>query len=43
MLDKIKSLLKNIMFFTTSYSLNIFDDPLSSLEESIYIDKCIIR
>jgi RNA polymerase sporulation-specific sigma factor len=41
MLDKIKSLLKNIMFFTTSYSLNIFDDPLSSLEESIYIDKCI--
>lgn len=37
MFNKIKEFLKNMMIFTTSYSLNVFDRPLSSEEEN----KCI--
>ena len=39
MLEKIKNFIKNIMVFTTSYSLNVFDDPLSSEDEEMYIKK----
>lgn len=35
--NKIKEFLKNVMILTTSYSLNVFDKPLSSEEEN----KCI--
>jgi RNA polymerase sporulation-specific sigma factor len=35
--NKIKEFLKNMMILTTSYSLNVFDKPLSSDEEN----KCI--
>ncbi|MCI7559556.1 MAG: RNA polymerase sporulation sigma factor SigK [Clostridium sp.] len=35
--NKIKEFLKNMMILTTSYSLNVFDKPLSSEEEN----KCI--
>lgn len=37
MFNKIKEFLKNVMILTTSYSLNVFDKPLSSDEEN----KCI--
>lgn len=37
MLNKIKEFLKNMMILTTSYSLNVFDKPLSIEEEN----KCI--
>ena len=37
MFNKIKEFLKNVMILTTSYSLNVFDKPLSSEEEN----KCI--
>ena len=36
-LAKIKDYFKNIMLFTTSYSLNVFAEPLSSEEEEYYI------
>ena len=39
MLEKIKNFIENIMMFTTSYSLNVFDDPLSSEDEEYYIKK----
>ena len=39
MFEKIKNFIKNIMIFTTSYSLNVFEDPLSSDEEEYYIKK----
>ena len=39
MFEKIKNFIKNIMIFTTSYSLNVFEDPLSSEEEEYYIKK----
>lgn len=39
MFKKIKNFIKNIMIFTTSYSLNVFEDPLSSDEEEYYIKK----
>jgi RNA polymerase sporulation-specific sigma factor len=38
---KIKNYLKNIMIFTTSYSLNVFDKPLSASEEEYYIDRLL--
>ena len=38
-LNKIKEYLKHMMIFTTSYSLNVFDEPLSHEEEEHYIDK----
>lgn len=37
MFNKIKEFFKNMMILTTSYSLNVFDKPLSSEEEN----KCI--
>ncbi len=39
MFEKIKEFFKNIMVFTTSYSLNVFDEPLSSSDEEYYIKK----
>ena len=41
LLCKIKKLLKNLMLFTTSYSLNVFDNPLSAKEEKYYIDRLL--
>ena len=38
---KIKKFLKEIMLFTTSYSLNVFDEPLSEEEENYYIEKLL--
>lgn len=38
---KIKKLFKEIMFFTTSYSLNVFDEPLSEEEENYYVEKLL--
>lgn len=38
MFNKIKEFLKNIMVFTTSYSLNVFERPLSAKEEKEAID-----
>jgi len=38
-LIKIKLYLKKIMVFTTSYSLNVFDEPLTKEEEEYYINK----
>lgn len=38
MFNKIKEFLKNIMIFTTSYSLNVFERPLSPKEEKEAID-----
>ncbi len=40
-LRKIKEYLKQIQFFTTSYSLNVFDSPLSEEEEQIYIERLL--
>ena len=37
--NKIKNYLKNTMLFTTSYSLNVFADPLSPSEEEYYINE----
>jgi len=39
LLLKIKDYLRKLMFFTTSYSLGVFDEPLSKEEEDYYIDK----
>ena len=41
MFKKIINFLKEIMLFTTSYSLNVFDPPLSSKEEEYYVDKLL--
>ena len=38
---KIKEYLNKLMFLTTSYSLNVFDPPLSSDEESYYVDRLL--
>ncbi len=38
-LQKIRDYLKRLMIFTTSYSLNVFDEPLSKEEEEYYIEK----
>lgn len=37
MLNKILNFLKNIKIFTTSYSINVFPEPLSKEEEEKYI------
>ena len=37
MLKKLINFLKECMFFTTSYSINVFPDPLSKEEEEKYI------
>ncbi len=39
MLNKIINYLKKIKIFTTSYSLNVFDSPLSKEDEEMYIEK----
>ena len=39
--SKIKEFIKNIMIFTTSYSLNVFDSPLTLKEEEYYIDRLL--
>lgn len=39
MFEKLKNFIKNIMIFTTSYSLNVFDEPLSLEEEDYFIKK----
>ena len=41
LLEKIRDYLKNMMLFTTSYSLNVFDKPLSSKEEEYYVTKLL--
>ncbi len=41
LLNKIKEYLKNIMVFTTSYSIQVFAPPLSNKEESFYIDELL--
>lgn len=41
MLEKIKLFLKNIKFFTTSYSINVFPDPLNKEDEEKYIKLCL--
>ena len=38
---KIKKYFKKIMLFTTSYSLNVFDEPLSKEEEEYYVDRLL--
>ena len=39
--NKIIDYLKEIMFFTTSYSINVFDPPLSSEEEDYYVKRLL--
>ena len=39
--NKIIYFFKEIMIFTTSYSLNVFDDPLSNEEEEYYINELL--
>lgn len=39
MLNKIINYLKKIKIFTTSYSLNVFDCPLSKEDEQMYIER----
>lgn len=39
MINYLKKIIKEIMFFTTSYSLNVFEDPLSEEEEKYYLEK----
>ena len=41
MLKKIFNFLKEIMLFTTSYSINVFDPPLSSKEEDYYVKELL--
>ena len=36
LLNKIKTYFKKLMLFTTSYSLNVFDEPLTKEEEEYY-------
>ena len=40
-LNKLKEYFNKIMIFTTSYSLNVFDSPLSDSEEKYYIDRLL--
>ena len=37
----IKRYFKRLMLFTTSYSINVFDSPLSDKEEQYYIDRLL--
>ena len=39
MLNKIINYLKKIKIFTTSYSLNVFEPPLSTEDEEMYIER----
>ncbi|MBR4177979.1 MAG: RNA polymerase sporulation sigma factor SigK [Bacilli bacterium] len=40
-LIKIKDFFKELMLFTTSYSLNVFEDPLTNEEEDFYIERLL--
>ena len=37
--DKIKKFFSEVMMFTTSYSLNVFDEPLSNELEKYYLER----
>ena len=39
MIDYIKKLFKEIMMFTTSYSIGAFEEPLSEKEEKYYLER----
>lgn len=39
MFEFLKKLLRDLHFFTASYSNNVFPDPLSKEEEDIYVEK----
>ncbi|MBQ6285792.1 MAG: RNA polymerase sporulation sigma factor SigK [Bacilli bacterium] len=41
MFKKIFNFLNNIMLFTTSYSINVFDPPLSKKEEDYYVSELL--
>ena len=41
MFKKILTFIKSIMLFTTSYSLNVFENPLSEEEENYYVSKLL--
>ena len=41
LLNRIKEFINNLMIFTTSYSLNVFDKPLTNEEEEYYIDRLL--
>lgn len=41
MFKRILNYLKEIMLFTTSYSLNVFDPPLSNKEEEYYVNELL--
>ena len=41
MFKKIIDFLKKCMFFTTSYSINVFPDPLLKEEEEKYIEEML--
>ena len=41
MFKKILKYLKDIMFFTTSYSINVFPEPLSKKDEEKYIEEML--
>lgn len=41
MFKKLVKFLKECMFFTTSYSINVFPDPLTKEEEEKYIKLCL--
>ena len=41
MFKKLLTFLKNIMLFTTSYSLNVFENPLTEEEENYYVSKLL--
>ena len=41
MFKKLVKFLKECMFFTTSYSINVFPEPLSKEEEERYIKLCL--
>ena len=41
LLLKIRRYLNDLMIFTTSYSINVFDSPLSKEEEEYYIDRLL--
>lgn len=41
MINKLLNFIKNLKLLTTSYSLNVFDMPLTIEEENYYIDKML--
>ena len=41
MIEKLKRFILKLKLFTTSYSLNVFDEPLSNEEEDYYVDELL--